>query len=42
LCHKNVALDGQRSLKVYNAIQQNSMWLQGYNPFNFGIKGITN
>jgi hypothetical protein len=21
-CHKNVALDGQRSLKVYNAIQQ--------------------
>jgi hypothetical protein len=22
MCHKNVALDGQRSLKVYNAIQQ--------------------
>jgi hypothetical protein len=22
LCHKNVVLDGQRRMKVYNAIQQ--------------------
>jgi hypothetical protein len=42
LCHKNVALDGQRSSKVCNAIQQDLTRLQGYNLLHFGCKGITN
>jgi hypothetical protein len=34
-------LVSQKSGKIYNLVQRNSWWLQGYNSLNYGFKGIT-
>jgi hypothetical protein len=35
-------LVSQMSEKIYNVVQKSSRRLQGYNPFNYNLKGITN